>query len=100
MPFQSDPHLHGKNVLERLQSAFVHEGKRGELCSFLKFILDRNINSFAFEAVLDLCRLKHSQYKNDATQLKSFLVLKLPPFYLQCVGDVKGGNFKIKKFFN
>ena len=44
--------------------------------------------------------LKHSQYNNDATHLKNFLVLKLPPFYLHCVGDVKGGNFKIKKFFN
>ena len=26
--------------------------------------------------------LKHSQYKNDATQLKNFLDLKLPPFSL------------------
>ena len=45
-------------------------------------------------------RLKHSQYKNDATQLKNFLGLKLPPSFLHRVGDEKGGNFKIKKFFN
>ena len=25
--------------------------------------------------------LKHNQYKNDATQLKNFLGLKLPPFF-------------------
>ena len=26
--------------------------------------------------------VKHSQYKNDPTQLKNFLGLKLPPFFL------------------
>ena len=34
-------------------------------------------------------RLKHNQYKKDANQLKNFLVLKLPSFFLHRVGDGK-----------
>ena len=37
---------------------------------------------------------------NDATQLKNFLALNMPLFFLYRVGDEKGGNFKIKKFIN
>ena len=48
-----------------------------------------------------LVRLKQTQCKKNASQLKNFLVLKLPPFFLHCVWVTeKGGNFKIKKFFN
>ena len=38
--------------------------------------------------------LKHSQYKNDATQLKNFYCLKLPPFFLHRVGDGKRRQFQ------
>ena len=44
--------------------------------------------------------LKHSQYKNDAIQFKNFLGLRLPPFFFPVYVTEKGGNFKIKKFFN
>ena len=45
--------------------------------------------------------LKYNQNKNDATQLKNFLGLTLPPFFLHLHGEgKKGGNFKTKKFFN
>ena len=44
--------------------------------------------------------LKCSQYKNDAIQLKNFLILKLPPFSVTYTAKEKGGNFEHKKFFN
>ena len=43
--------------------------------------------------------LKHSQYKNDATQLKNFLDLKLPPFFLHRVGDGKRRQFQNQEVF-
>ena len=43
--------------------------------------------------------LKHSQYKNDATQLENFLGLKLPPFFLHRVGDEKRRQFQNKEVF-
>ena len=43
--------------------------------------------------------LKHSQYKNDATQLKNFLGLKLPPFFLHRVGDKKTRQFQNQEVF-
>ena len=36
--------------------------------------------------------LKHSQYKNDATQLKNFLGLKLPPFSFTVHSANRGVN--------
>ena len=36
----------------------------------------------------------------NATQLKNFLDLKLPPFFLHRVGDGESGNFKIMKVFH
>ena len=44
-------------------------------------------------------QLKHSQYKNDATQLKNFLRLKLPPFFLHRVGDVKRRQIQNQEVF-
>ena len=44
--------------------------------------------------------LKCSQYRNDAIQLKNFLILKLPPFSVTYTVKEKGGNFKHKKFFS
>ena len=44
-------------------------------------------------------QLKHSQYKNDATQLKNFLRLKLPPFFLHHVGDVKRRQIQNQEVF-
>ena len=45
--------------------------------------------------------LKHSQYKNEATQWKNFLGLKIAAYFNFTVQVTeKGGNFKIKKFFN
>ena len=38
--------------------------------------------------------LKHSQYKNDATHLKKFFALKLPPFFFHRVGDRKRRQFQ------
>ena len=35
------------------------------------------------------CILKFSQYKNDAIQLKYFLILKLPPFLRHLHGEGK-----------
>ena len=46
-----------------------------------------------------LLKLKHSQYKNDATQLKNFLGLKLPPFFLHRVCDGKRRQFQNQKVF-
>ena len=43
--------------------------------------------------------LKNSQYKNDATQLKNFLGLKLLPFFLRHVGDGKRRQFQNQEFF-
>ena len=43
--------------------------------------------------------LKHSQYKNDATQLKNFLGLKLPPFFLHRVCDGKRRQFQNQEVF-
>ena len=43
--------------------------------------------------------VKHSQYKNDATQLKNFLGLKLPPFFLHRVGDEKRRQFQSQEVF-
>ena len=42
---------------------------------------------------------KHSQYKNNATQLKNFLGLKLLPFFLQRVGDRKRRQFQNQEVF-
>ena len=43
--------------------------------------------------------LKHSQYKNDATQLKNFLGLKLPPVFLRRVGDGERRQFQNQEVF-
>ena len=43
--------------------------------------------------------LKHSQYKNDAIQLRNFLGLKLPPFFLHRVSDEKRRQFQNQEFF-
>ena len=43
--------------------------------------------------------LKHSQYKNDDIQLKNFLGLKLPPFFLHRVGDGKRLQFQNQEGF-
>ena len=43
--------------------------------------------------------LKHSQYKNDAIQLKNFLGLKLPPFFLHRAGDRKRRQFQDQEVF-
>ena len=43
---------------------------------------------------------KCSQYKNDAIQLKNFLILKLPTFPVTYTVKEKGGNLKPEKFFN
>ena len=42
---------------------------------------------------------KQSQYKNDATQLKNFLGLTLPPFFRHRVGDGKRRQFQNQKVF-
>ena len=43
---------------------------------------------------LRIIMVKHSQYKNDTTQLKNFLDLKSPPFFLHRVGDGKRRQFQ------
>ena len=53
----------------------------------------------AFNKMVLKYRLKHSQYKNDATRLKNFLDLKLPPFFLQRVGDGKMRKFQNQEVF-
>ena len=44
--------------------------------------------------------LEHSQYKNDATQLKNFLGLKLPSFFLRRVGDGKKAAISKSRSFS
>ena len=56
---------------------------------------------YAAKVVLKIKELvKYSQYKNDATQLKNFLILKFPPFSVTYMAKEKGGNFKHQKFLN
>ena len=43
--------------------------------------------------------LKQSHYKNEATQLKNFSGLKLPPFFLHSVGDGKRRQFQNQEVF-
>ena len=38
--------------------------------------------------------LKHRQNKDDATQLKNFLGLKLPPFFLHRIADRKRRQYQ------
>ena len=42
----------------------------------------------------EMAKLEYSQYKNDATQLKNFLALKLPPFLPLLAGDGKKRQFQ------
>ena len=45
------------------------------------------------------CFLEHIQYKKDATQLKNFLALKLPPFPpLRVVDGKKAAISKLRSF--
>ena len=48
---------------------------------------------------LQINPLKHSQYKNNANQLKKFLGLVLPPFFLNHDGDGKRRQFQNQEVF-
>ena len=95
------------------------------LSTFLKFpyqegsvwlyIAHHNRKYFSFSLIILLSRhfemlvkidryyrssnLKHSQYKNDATQLKNCIGLKLPPCFLHREGDGKRLQFQNQEVF-
>ena len=62
-----------------------------QLCQWMKSKNDKDIHEFLHE-------LKSKV--NDATQLKNFLFLKLPPIFRNRLGDGKRQQFQTQKFFN
>ena len=44
--------------------------------------------------------LEPRQFKNNLTMFESKFILKLPPFFTHCVGEGKGGNFKMSLLSN
>ena len=50
---------------------------------------------YKYLRMVNSIKLKRSQYKNDAIQLKDFLILKLPPFSVTYTVKEKKRQFQI-----
>ena len=67
------------------------------ISNLMKIEIEIAIAIFAIGLIIPC--LKHSQYKIDTTQLKNFLGLKFPPFFLRRAGDRKRRQFQNEEVF-